>query len=469
MRFRYGACCAFWLFAALLPFSPALAAQDHAPADNAAAVLLDTEVDDANPYVQQNVGVTVRLYYATALASGQLDLDAPAGASLQKVGDDVQSVRERDGRRYNVFERRYLLVPERSGPLTLPAPRFAGRGIGNWIDDLMSGGGRELQATGTPRSLQVRPQPANAPQPWLPLRDLRLRYVSAPQQARAGEAMTLTVELIAEGASRSQLPDLPLPSAPGAQVFAEPAQYDETFRDGVPQVRMLRKYSLVADGSGSLRIDGIGLAWWDVRAGAARRASLSELVVQVAPGVGSFSGRQLQGMQSQGTQLQGASPADASVQAMQADAGMHIPAHTWAWLAAVFAVLWLVTLVWALRRQPVAAVDAGGLPAQRRAVLPSHSLPDLRKALDTGTLDEIGETLCAMTAPPVADLDALAARLADADQRDAVEAMRRARWADGDGPAARAVLRAAFRNGPVWREANTGVRREAMLPPLYPD
>ncbi|MFT4257300.1 MAG: protein BatD [Pseudoxanthomonas sp.] len=455
MRFRYGAYCVFWLLAAL--FSPVSMAQDGVAA-NAADVIVETEIDDANPYVQQNVGVTVRLLYATTLVSGQLDLDTPAGASLQKIGNDVQSQREYNGRLYNVFERRYLLVPERSGPLTLPAPRFVGRGAGAWIDDLIGGGSRELQASGTPRNLQVRAQPANAPQPWLPLRDLRLRYVSAPQQIRAGEAATLTVELVAEGATRAQLPELPSPSVPGAQVFAEPAQYDETFRDGVPQVRMQRKYSLVADGSGTLRIDGIGMAWWDVRAGAARHTELSELVVQVAPGVGGFAGRQ----------LPAAPVADVSRDAAQVIAPMRIPARIWAWLAAAFAVLWLATLVWALRRRPVAVADAGRLPAQRRTALPTRSLPDLKKVLDTGTLNEIGETLCAMTEPPAADLDALIARLADADQRDAIEAMRRARWADGDGPAARAALRAAFRNGPAWREENPGASSEKLLPPLYP-
>ena len=143
-------------------------------------VFVETEVDDARPYVQQSVGVTVRLFYATPLVSGQLDLDPPEGALLQRVGEIVQSSREIDGRRYNTAERRFLLVPERSGPLTLPGARFTGRGAGGWMDDLLGGNSREVNITGAPRTLQVRPQPAAAPQPWLPVRDLRLRYTEAP-------------------------------------------------------------------------------------------------------------------------------------------------------------------------------------------------------------------------------------------------------------------------------------------------
>src|SRR3970282_1074311 len=48
------------------------------------------------------------------------------------------------------------------------------------------------------RFLQVRAAPANAPQPWLPLHDLQIRYQSTPQELRAGSAATLTVEVTAD-------------------------------------------------------------------------------------------------------------------------------------------------------------------------------------------------------------------------------------------------------------------------------
>ena len=440
------------------PLSVTVRAASAASPGTNADVFLQTEVDDPNPYVQQTVGVTVRLYHAVTL-TGQLDLAAPDGAALQQVGNDAQSTRTVNGRSYNVFERHYLLVPDRSGALTLPAPRFAGRGVGGWIDEFLGDGRRELRISGTPRTLQVKPQPANAPQPWLPLRDLRLRYVSAPQSVRAGEAMTLTVEAVAVGATRAQLPDLPAPSVPGAQVFAEPQQYDETFRNGVPQVVLTRRYSVVPDGSGTLRIAGMRMAWWDVRAGAAKTATLPDLDVKVTPGNGGFANRRLPPPVAPG--------ADAAASANGTADAAPIPAHVWTWLAVFFAVLWLATLIWAVwRRHGGAPADAASSQsaAARR---PTRTLPDLRRALDTGTLDEIGETLRAMASPPVADLDALLARLDDTRQREAIETMRRARWADGDGSAARAVLRAAFKNGPKWKPLAT--QGKEILPPLYPE
>ncbi|MBX4377767.1 hypothetical protein K4H02_22175, partial [Mycobacterium tuberculosis] len=47
-------------------------------------------------------------------------------------------------------------------------------------------------------------QPAQAPQPWLPLQSLQLRYTSAPTSARTGEAANVVVEAVAEGATRAQ-------------------------------------------------------------------------------------------------------------------------------------------------------------------------------------------------------------------------------------------------------------------------
>ena len=447
------------------PVELSVSAATQQSADNANSnAYLETEVDDASPYVQQSVGVTLRLLYAVPLASGQLDLDTPDGASLQRVGEDVQSVREVDGRRYNVVERKFLLVPERSGTLKIPAPRFVGRGAGGWMDDFLGGNSRELRATGTPKSIEVRAQPANAPQPWLPLRDLRLRYVAVPQSLRAGEAAELVVEAIAEGATQSQMPELSAPVVTGAQVFAEPPQYDETFVGGSPQVKLTRRFSIVPNAAGKLVVPGMKLAWWDVRAGEAKTAALQDLSLEVAAGSGNFSAP---------------APAATSIAPPAAmDSGLdiithgskRIPVRTWIWLAVGFAALWLLTLCWALWRRKKVGVPTRGARKQvegKAIASPTHTMADLKRALDTGSLDEVGEVLCGMSMPPSQDLDALLTHLDSAVQRNAVEQLRRARWADGDGTHARIVLREAFRNGPTWHATQKAAAKQD-LPPLYP-
>src|SRR5690606_12967135 len=112
-------------------------------------------------------------------------------ATLQQVGDDAQYNREIDGRRYNVIERRYLLIPERSGSLTVPGASFEGRGAAGFFEDFLGRGGGALHAQAPPRVLEVQPIPDVAPQPWLPLHNMKLRYLATPQQLHAGMAATV--------------------------------------------------------------------------------------------------------------------------------------------------------------------------------------------------------------------------------------------------------------------------------------
>ena len=87
--------------------------------------------------------------------------------------------------------------------------------------------------------------PAGAPQPWLPLHGLALRWRGSPQQGRAGDAFTVTIEATADGASATQLPEIELPPIDGAQVFADPPQSDDGFEHGRPRTRVLRRFSIV--------------------------------------------------------------------------------------------------------------------------------------------------------------------------------------------------------------------------------
>ena len=443
------------------PLSLRITAGVPTPSGEGSDAFFETVIDDPTPYVQQSVGVVVRLKYSARVASGAFGMEPPQDASMQQLGQDRYYTQQIGGTQYKVAERHFVLIPDRSGPLVIPGARFEGRGASNWMDSLMGGGSREIRARGAPRTINVRAQPVDAPQPWLPLRDLRLRYLSVPQSLQAGQAATLVVEAVAKGATRAQMPELPTPSVAGAQVFAEPAQYDETVVDGTPQVTLTRRYSLVPNGAGTLLVPGLELAWWDVRAGAARTASLPDMKLKVARGVGGFASNTLPDVGATTDSVSG-------VPAKAAEAG-RIPGHVWAWLAVAFAGLWLLTLIWALHRRTTVAArhPSSQSGTDIAAPLPTRTLADLRRALDSGSLDEVGDTLCGMSAPPSVDLDQLQQCLAVAAQREAVEQLRRARWADGDGSLARVALWEAFRNGPVWHTAGKPVKE--VLPPLYPD
>ena len=421
------------------------------PARSGDDAFIESQADTLAPYVQQAVGYVVRLYFSVPLVNGELDQPPPDGATMQRVGEDLRYAREIDGKRYTVVERRFLLVPERSGTLAIPAAQFRGQAAGGFFDGFFGSGQRTLQASGPNRVLGVRPIPANAPQPWLPLHALSLRWKLAPSRASAGAATTLVLEATADGATAAQLPELQLPPIHGAQVFPDPPDFDETFENGRPRTTVRRRYAVVPSRAGVVRVAAPRLPWWDANAGVARTATAPTLELQVAAGAnlpqvgGAASPRPV------------ASPGDDG--AWMRVPGVQGRVRPWAFATVVFALLWLITFMWGLHRQPKpATADA---PARR-----SDGAGGLRRALDTGDLGDVAEALCASRSPSAADLDALRASLADERQRAAVDALQDARWGSGDGTAARTLLREAFARGPRWQPAS-GEGTE-VLAPLYP-
>lgn len=424
------------------------------PASGDSDAFVETVVDADRPYVQQAVGVLVRLHYAVPLMSGQLDQDPPAGASLQRVGEDLQYQREIGGRRYNVVERRYLLIPERSGTLVLPGARFNGMTAGGFFDQVFDDGRKPLSAASPTRRLQVQPIPANAPQPWLPLHDLKLRYAQVPRQAKVGEAATVEIEVQADGASAAQLPQIGLAATDGVQVFADPPQSDEQFVDGRPTTSLRRRIALVPLKPGVLGIPGPRIEWWDAAQGVARTAMLPPIQLQVAPGTEPASAS--------------ADPATSPAAAVGMD---DAPMPSWrAWrrwlpwslfgLAALAGVAAWWTVGRAGRPRAV-AVDA----TPEAAAMPPAA-PALADALKQGDLGGIAHALVASAGPGVGDLDAVRARLADAAQANAVAQLQAARWGAGDADGALAALRSAFARGAAWRRAERAGK--PLLPPLYP-
>ncbi len=414
-------------------------------------VFIESEADDQDPYVQQSVGWTVRLYALPSLVSGRLDQDAPDGASLQRIGDDVQYRRDIGGRTWQVIERRYLLIPERSGELAMPPARFQGRAVGNVFDRLFGDGQIELSARAAPRVLRVRPIPADAPLPWLPLHALTMDYRQRPQAARVGEAAVVEVQVLADGASRAQMPDIELPAPVGADVFAERAQVDEAVVEGRPRVRLTRRFSIVPTREGPLRIAGPELAWWDVRAGRARVTRLAPIDVVVAPGA-----------------AVAAEPATGDPRPAGIPAAREVDRRlAWGLASALAVALALIAFGLHRRRRRAVAgpVDAGPARSANAEAATATDAPSLARALALGDLADVEAALRA-SAPVTGDLDTLAAMLADDGQREAVLALRAARWGGGDPADARLRLRTAFAHGPRWQTPAAAPREP--LPPLYP-
>ena len=422
------------------------------PASADADVFVETSVDALQPYVQQAVGVTVRLNYAVPLLSGQLELEPPARASLQRVGEDITYERMLGGRRYSVVERRFLLIPERSGPLLLAGARLNGITGGGFSGPMFDDDRRPLSAAAPDTRLQVQPIPANAPQPWLPLHRLALRYLQAPTQAFAGQAAEIELEMLADGATSGQVPALELGTVADAQVFAEPPRMEVQFVDGRPRTIVRRRFSLVPSKPGLLSVPGPRIRWWDAGSGVARVATLSSLQLQVVAGVGRTTPPDPVAPAPPATS---ASPGQ--VTAFSFDVR---PLLRWAIAALAVIAVAVAMRVWRRRRHR----STSGAAALRSAA-GDVRVPSLPMALREGDLGDIALALLAESGQ--GDLDAFCNHLEDPAQVAAVRALQAARWGSGDAQAALRLARAAFAGGLRRRRTKQGA--DSLLPPLYPE
>ncbi|MBX3712733.1 MAG: BatD family protein [Lysobacter sp.] len=440
------------------------------PAARSQPIFLESKVDTDAPYVQQTVGYTVRLYYeAGSLIDGRLDQDAPEGASLQQLGEDVQRTVNVGDRFFKIIERRYLLIPERPGPLTVPPARFMGRNLG-LFGDAFGSPGLDVRTRSQPVALRVKPIPPGAPQPWLPLRELSLRYLDAPRSLRAGESATVTLELHADGANTGQLPALELRAGDGARIFPDQAQRNDRFLEGRPLATVTRRFALLPSRAGTLRVSAPRIAWWDAKAGVARVASLPDLVLPVAPGTTAATDE--------------SAPAEARA-ARASGRPAWLPRGGWLVATAVLVLLWIATIGWAWRllmrhraqRDAATAPPQAAAPPNARATTlaapgtaigAKASAADWAQALADGDPARLLHALCAVATPPAADADALVERLADPVQRDAIGMLQRACWGEGDRAAAVSAARAAFVDGPRWRGGPGRAGDADALPPLYP-
>lgn len=230
-------------------------------------IALEVEVDNTTPYRQQQVILTVRLIHAVNLAEGVLPDPEIPGVEIHKLGDDNSYQTVRDGRRLGVIERRYALLPQQSGEVTIPSILFRGRaqerGMGSF-GGLFSQG-RQLQARSRPITLNVKPQPQrNSGIPWLPAKNLTLQAEWSPKQPqfRVGEPITRTLTLQALGLSANQLPELSLTPQEGFKVYPDQPQLEtDTHQQGVIGTR-IEKYAIVPTKVGEITLPPINLTWW---------------------------------------------------------------------------------------------------------------------------------------------------------------------------------------------------------------
>lgn len=432
-------------------------------------LFLESAIEPKQAWVGQQLSYVVKIFYRGNLNSGALDALQVGGVQLSQVGQDLHYDSVRGGSTYHVIERRYALVPQHAGALTIPALGFQGEVLDPGNPDSFFGIGNQVSASAPPVTVQVQPAPSNwGASAWLPARSLSLTlsgWPAAGTPVRVGQPINLTMQLSATGLPADALPKLSLPAISGATVYPDQPK-TTTGSDGPWLVGgSQRGFAVVPEQAGSLTVPATTLRWFDVISGQVQTAEIPAHTLTVLPAAGTAT--------PPASMAPGAGAAMAST-TTAAPLASAVPVATsarqltlWRGIALASLVLWLLSFAawwWLHRRQPsrptaAAAVAALSAREQREAFLAAARGRDAAAQLHALLAWAQAEH------PAIRSPGELAAALADEAQYRLLEALQRRCYGGGsevDG----AALLAAFKAGFAWRVANAPKVDE--LPPLYP-
>lgn len=321
-------------------------------APSGAVVFIESKLATQSPYVQEAVPLTVQLYAAEPLYRASIELPTSPDLIVQQIGKDRQTETTRNGRRYQLVERDYLLFPQRSGALKLPGPLLNAQVLrrapstGDPLQDFMNQRNADVQPLrlhGDSIKLEVRPRPAAATAPyWLPARNLTLKgeWQPASLSGRVGEPLTLHLSLQAEGLTAAQLPELgkllQLPA--GLKAYPDQAKLNDEVKGGTVLGSREQDVALIAEHAGEFKLPELTLQWWDVARKEMRTVSLPAQTLSIEPAAaGSATANPAQ------PQLAPALTSAALPGAASAPAGA--VNRAWQIAAIAFALLWLASML----------------------------------------------------------------------------------------------------------------------------
>jgi hypothetical protein len=319
------------------------------------SVLFEAVIDRNSVYVQGQVILTLRLQQAINLdgrSISELELDN----AFVKALEQKSFQRTIDGRQWLVHEVRYAIFPEHSGTLEIPQQSFTGRvreGRRSFFDQ--GGSGRLLRRSSKALSIEVLPRPDSFPGTnWLPARQLKLveNWSTPPEQLRAGESATRTIQILGEGVQGAQLPPVLFPPNEGLKFYPDqPEINDQEVASGLLGARQ-DSTAVVPTRAGNWSIPEIRIPWWDTESRQLRYAVLPGREITVAAAEPDIVAGQ----------PPAANPNTATIPTATA-APLAGTALLWQILGIVSTTGWLLTLVYLWRTRTKGPVESAEPPA----------------------------------------------------------------------------------------------------------
>jgi ribosome-associated translation inhibitor RaiA len=231
---------------------------------------LEIETNKESVYVQEQLLFTVRLYYTiNGIRNPQFTELEMEDSVIQLIGSPNQYEKLIDNQRYGVYEKRYVIFPQRSGPLEIPDILFRGEvtdGSSNFVFRNLNT--RRVTAFIEGISIDVKERPASVQSEdfWLPVSNLTLEesWSSDINNLKVGDSVVRTVTMTADGLDGAVLPPFSGTEIEGLNLYPDPAEIERTFVDGSIVGTRIETTSMVPTESGNVTIPEISIPWWNI-------------------------------------------------------------------------------------------------------------------------------------------------------------------------------------------------------------
>jgi hypothetical protein len=256
-----------------------------------ADIFITSELSHEQVYVQQLFTLTLKLYFAVELKSGNLSEPKLTGATFEKVGKDKQSDSIINGKRYRVIEQTYAITPEESGDFTISAPLFSGdvlQASQRRSSFLSFAQTKPVSIIGEVLTIKVLPIPESYPKntPWLPTDILTLHqeWQATNDTFTVGEPITRTITLTAAGLSKAQLPKLTMPNVLGVKIYPDQAELNSTLNKNRLVSQKRQNFALVPSTAGQFTLPAMSVTWFNTLTNKVQQSALPAKTILVKAG-----------------------------------------------------------------------------------------------------------------------------------------------------------------------------------------
>lgn len=242
-------------------------------------VMLKFTADTSEPYVQQQVLITLELYSAVALQNASLSMPNHPNLVTERLTDDQMRYEDIDGTSYQIMTREYVAFPQRSGKLEL---------TNQSIEALVNtrNGTRKINVKSLPITLNVLPIPASyGNSNWLPTDAVAVRsdISNTVGNPRVGDTLIWEIDITAQGVLGEQLPTLNFASTRAYKLYPTSPSFDTSKSISGVTGRESMRIEVVPTQSGPLELPTVEVTYWDPVSRSIKNASAKAPVVEIAP------------------------------------------------------------------------------------------------------------------------------------------------------------------------------------------